>query len=77
WRHIDPLRRRFYLRPAVLWHDGQLLTLDAVIASLTRSSKLPLFSHLQTLQSTGPRRLEITLSHPDNRLPLLLSHIDA
>lgn len=77
WRQIDPLRWRFYLRPAVLWHDGQELTIDAVIASLTRSAKLPLFSHLQTIQATGPLSLEITLAHPDNRLPLLLSHIDA
>ncbi|ECI3855101.1 SgrR family transcriptional regulator [Salmonella enterica subsp. enterica] len=77
WRQIDPLRWRFYLRPAVLWHDGQELTIDAVIASLTRSTKLPLFSHLQTIQATGPLSLEITLAHPDNRLPLLLSHIDA
>ncbi len=45
--------------------------------SLTRSAKLPLFSHLQTIQATGPLSLEITLAHPDNRLPLLLSHIDA
>ncbi|OZH92510.1 SgrR family transcriptional regulator [Salmonella enterica] len=44
---------------------------------LTRSAKLPLFSHLQTIQATGPLSLEITLAHPDNRLPLLLSHIDA
>lgn len=36
-----------------------------------------MFSHLQTIQATGPLSLEITLAHPDNRLPLLLSHIDA
>ncbi len=27
--------------------------------------------------AAGPLSLEITLAHPDNRLPLLLSHIDA
>ncbi|MGS9092478.1 SgrR family transcriptional regulator, partial [Salmonella enterica subsp. enterica serovar Infantis] len=48
WRQIDPLRWRFYMRPAVLWHDCQELTIDAVIASLTRSANLPLFSHMQT-----------------------------
>lgn len=77
WRRLDTLRWRFYLRPAVLWHDGRELTSEEVAASLTRSAGLPLFSHLHAVQATGPLSIEITLTHADDRLPLLLSHIDA
>jgi len=77
WQQQDALHWRFYLRPAVLWHDGRELTSEDVAASLTRSARLPLFSHLRKVRAISPRSIEITLSQQDNQLPLLLSHIDA
>ncbi len=59
WRQIDPLRWRFYLRPAVLWHDGRELTIDAVvIASLTRSG-CRCSRTCRPFQATGPLSLEV------------------
>ncbi len=77
WQQQDALHWRFYLRPAVLWHDGRELTSGDVAASLTRSARLPLFSHLHNVLAISPRSIEITLSQQDDQLPLLLSHIDA
>lgn len=74
WRMIDPLHWRFYLRPAVQFHDGRELSSRDVVSSLTRSATLPLFSHIQKISSHGPLSVVIKLSQPDPRLPLLLAH---
>ncbi|CQJ55477.1 SgrR family transcriptional regulator [Yersinia enterocolitica] len=77
WRMIDPLHWRFYLRPAVQFHDGRELSSRDVVSSLTRSATLPLFSHIQKISSHGPLSVVIELSQPDPRLPLLLAHHSA
>ncbi|HED4493829.1 TPA: SgrR family transcriptional regulator [Yersinia enterocolitica] len=77
WRMIDPLHWRFYLRPAVQFHDGRELSSRDVVSSLTRSATLPLFSHIQKISSHGPLSVVIKLSQPDPRLPLLLAHHSA
>ena len=77
WRMLDPLNWRFYLRPAVQFHDGRELRAADVVASLTRSAKLPLFSHISQVSESGPLSIAIRLSAPDNRLPLLLTNIAA
>ncbi|HHA0033591.1 TPA: SgrR family transcriptional regulator [Yersinia enterocolitica] len=77
WRMLDPLHWRFYLRPAVQFHDGRELSSRDVVSSLTRSATLPLFSHIQKISSHGPLSVVIELSQPDPRLPLLLAHHSA
>ncbi|HDL7931723.1 TPA: SgrR family transcriptional regulator [Yersinia enterocolitica] len=77
WRMLDPLHWRFYLRPAVQFHDGRELSSRDVVSSLTRSATLPLFSHIQKISSHGPLSVVIKLSQPDPRLPLLLAHHSA
>ncbi|EOU3145416.1 SgrR family transcriptional regulator [Yersinia enterocolitica] len=77
WRMLDPLHWRFYLRPAVQFHDGRELSSRDVVSSLTRSAALPLFSHIQKISSRGPLSVVIELSQADPRLPLLLAHHSA
>jgi len=77
WRQLDTLHWRFYLRPAVQFHDGHELSSEDVLASLNRCKCLPLFSHLQRVTAAGPLSVDIELSQADARLPLLLSHVDA
>ncbi|MGE4799114.1 SgrR family transcriptional regulator [Yersinia hibernica] len=77
WRMLDPLHWRFYLRPAVQFHDGRELSSRDVISSLTRSAQLPLFSHIQKISQHGPLSVVIELNQPDSQLPLLLAHHSA
>ncbi|MGB5444921.1 MAG: SgrR family transcriptional regulator [Psychromonas sp.] len=77
WRQLDPLHWRFYLRPAVQFHDGKELNANDVVVSLTRAAKLPLFSHLQNVQAAGPLIVEFTLSEPDPLFPTLLASLSA
>lgn len=73
WRMEDPLHWRFYLRPAVQFHDGRELQAADVVASLTRAAALPLFSHIREVREAGPLSVVIRLAEPDPRLPVLLA----
>ncbi|WP_145537766.1 SgrR family transcriptional regulator [Yersinia kristensenii] len=77
WRMLDPLRWRFYLRPAVQFHDGRELSSRDVVSSLTRCATLPLFSHIQKVSQHGSLSVVIELNQPDPRLPQLLAHHSA
>ncbi|AKP35152.1 SgrR family transcriptional regulator [Yersinia aleksiciae] len=77
WRMLDPLHWRFYLRPAVQFHDGRELSSHDVVSSLTRCTHLPLFSHIQQITAHGPLSVVIELNQPDPHLPLLLAHHSA
>ncbi|CNF76866.1 SgrR family transcriptional regulator [Yersinia massiliensis] len=77
WRMLDPLHWRFYLRPAMQFHDGRELSSHDVVSSLTRCAQLPLFSHIQQISAQGPLSVVIELNQPDPRLPLLLAHHSA
>ncbi len=73
WSQQNELQWTFHLRPAVRFHDGKELTSGDVVTSLSRSAALPLFSHLRQITATGTLTVQLTLSHPDPQLPLLLS----
>jgi len=77
WRMLDPLHWRFYLRPAVQFHDGRELCAADVVASLTRCAQLPLYSHIVQISQFGTLGVDIQLTEADNHLPLLLSNIEA
>ncbi|CFR05149.1 SgrR family transcriptional regulator [Yersinia kristensenii] len=77
WRMLDPLHWRFYLRPAVQFHDGRELSSRDVVSSLTRCATLPLFSHIQKVSQHGSLSVVIELNQPDPRLPQLLAHHSA
>lgn len=73
WQAITPTHWRFYIRPGVRFHNGELLTTDIVIQSLWELRFVNLFSHIDQVESPGDCVVDIHLQKPDHRLPLLLS----
>lgn len=73
WERLSATHWRFYLRPAVRFHNGDLLTPETVIASLSKLKQKPLFSHINHIQITGHNTIDIVLDRADYHLPLLLS----
>ncbi len=73
WDRLSATHWRFYLRPAVRFHNGDLLTPETVIASLSKLKQKPLFSHINNIQITGHNTIDIMLDRADYHLPLLLS----
>ncbi|MGL6172901.1 MAG: SgrR family transcriptional regulator [Vibrio sp.] len=77
WRQITPLLWRFYIRPAVQFHDGQRLTCADITASLNRARELALFSHIEQIKIVGPHCVEFVLNAPDVNFPQLLATASA
>lgn len=73
WEMITNTHWRFYLRPSVRFHNGDLLTTEAVIESLHSLKDKRLFSHLHEISSPSRYVIDIHLSRADFKLPLLLS----
>ncbi|HDX9191911.1 HTH-type transcriptional regulator SgrR [Klebsiella oxytoca] len=77
WQQIAPTHWRFFLRPGIHFHHGRELEMEDVITSLQRSNTLPLFSHIEHIDSPTAWTLDIHLSQPDRWLPWLLSQVPA
>ncbi len=77
WQIIDPLTWRFFIRPAVLFHDGSELCATDIIESLMRAAQLPLFSHIKRVTEAEQLSIIIHLTEPDSRLALLLASPEA
>ncbi len=77
WQEISPKHWRFYLRPAIRFHNGRELEIDDIIATLERLCSQPLFKHLQSIESPTSHVLDIHLSMPDRWLPWLLGSVHA
>ena len=77
WQQIDPLTWQFFLRRGVLFHDGALLQISDVIASLESLQTHPLFKHIDAIKPGPAHSVVIHLSQADARLPLLLAHTKA
>ncbi|MDX1302109.1 HTH-type transcriptional regulator SgrR [Photobacterium sp.] len=75
WESITPRHWRFYLRPAVRFHDGKLMESSDVVATLEQVKKHRLFKHLKSIQSPFPNTIDIYLCRDDVRLPDLMANI--
>ncbi len=73
WQSITPFHWRFYLRPGVRFHNGDLLTTDIVVESLWNLRLVNLFSHIDKVESPADYIVDIVLQKPDTKLPLLLA----
>lgn len=73
WSVISSTHWRFYLRPCVRFHNGDLLTEDGVIESLQSLNVFPLFSHIDRVTSPCRSVIDIYLTSPDMRLDLTLT----
>ncbi|MFB9218075.1 SgrR family transcriptional regulator [Vibrio sinaloensis] len=73
WERLSSTHWRFYIRPSVRFHNGDLLTSEIIIESLWSLKDKKLFSHLEHIESPSRHVIDIKLSRCDYRLPLLLS----
>ncbi|MBE3668356.1 SgrR family transcriptional regulator [Vibrio navarrensis] len=77
WEMLSKAHWRFYLRPGVRFHNGELLTTEMVIESLRELHHLNLFAHVQSVSSPSPWVVDIRLFKDDMYLPLALSESQA
>lgn len=77
WQPISATHWRFFIRPGIHFHHGRELEMADIIASLQRSSHLPLYSHIARISSPTPWTLDIHLTQPDCWLPWLLGQVAA
>ena len=73
WEVRTPTCWRFYLRPGVRFHNGDLLTTEMVIESLNALKNKKLFEHIQNISSPSDLVIDIHLTRPDHRLDLFLT----
>ncbi|MDD1779735.1 SgrR family transcriptional regulator [Enterovibrio sp. ZSDZ35] len=73
WEAISPQQWRFYLRPAVKFHDGSLLHADDVIWSLKVLTTNPYFAHIDRIEAPEDNVIDVFLSRADNYLPETLA----
>lgn len=73
WQSLSAYHWRFYLRPGVRFHNGQLLTSELVVDSLCELQHFRLFHHIEEVSSPGDWVIDIHLNKPDLRLPVLLA----
>ncbi|OEE63067.1 ABC transporter substrate-binding protein [Enterovibrio norvegicus FF-454] len=69
WEALSDTHWRFYLRPAVRFHDGSLLQTDDVIWSLQTLSENVYFSHIDHIVAPEDNVIDFYLNRPDRRLP--------
>ncbi|HBR1259376.1 TPA: HTH-type transcriptional regulator SgrR [Klebsiella variicola] len=77
WQQLTPTHWRFFLRPGIHFHHGRELEMADVIVSLQRSNALPLYSHIERIESPTAWTLDIHLRQPDRWLPWLLGQVPA
>lgn len=74
WEKVTPYHWRFYLRPFVYFHHGQLMMVQDVIWSVEQIRHHFYFSHIKSVSSPNPQVVDFFLSFEDNQLPLTLTH---
>lgn len=73
WQVLSDTHWRFYLRPGVRFHNGNLLTTELIVQNLWQLRLLNLFAHIDRVDSPYPWAVDVHLQKPDTRLPLLLA----
>lgn len=73
WEALTDSHWRFYLRPAVRFHDGSLLNAEDVIWSLQALKSNAYFSHIHRIDAPADNVVDIHLTSPDRRLPETLA----
>ena len=73
WELLAPTHWRFFIRPSVRFHNGDLLTTESIITSISALKNQRLFSHIKQVRSPSHLVIDIELTRPDFQLPILLS----
>lgn len=73
WQQISATHWRFYIRPGVRFHNGELLKVEHILSSIESLKSANLFQHLNTVVSPSPWVIDVTFSQPDHRAPQLFA----
>lgn len=73
WEMLTPTHWRFYIRPSVRFHNGDLLTMQNIVDCLSSLKSKNLYSHFSRVESPAHQIIDIHLTQNDYHLPLLLS----
>ncbi|MGD8116644.1 SgrR family transcriptional regulator [Vibrio sp. TRT 29B02] len=73
WEMLTPTHWRFYIRPSVRFHNGDLLTMQNIVDCLSSLKSKNLYSHFSRVESPAQQIIDIHLTQNDFHLPLLLS----
>lgn len=73
WEMLTPTHWRFYIRPSVRFHNGDLLTMQNIVDCLSSLKSKNLYSHFSRVESPAQQIIDIHLTQNDYHLPLLLS----
>ncbi|KOO15888.1 transcriptional regulator [Vibrio xuii] len=73
WEMVSSTHWRFYIRPSVRFHNGDLLTVENILDCLAELKQKTLFSHIERVESPGHLIVDVHLDRADYKLPLLLS----
>ncbi|WP_434361660.1 SgrR family transcriptional regulator [Parasalinivibrio latis] len=77
WEMISPQRWRFYLRPAVRFHDGKLLDSSDVIYTFEGLRRGSLLRHIDRIICVAPNTIDFELNTDDFHFPVLLTSVQA
>ncbi|MBU2895124.1 SgrR family transcriptional regulator [Vibrio hepatarius] len=77
WDMLSSTHWRFYLRPNVRCHNGDLLTTNMVVDSILSMRNKPLYRNIIEVLSPNKFVVDVILDIPNYYLPLLMSESDA
>ncbi|MGD8110198.1 SgrR family transcriptional regulator [Vibrio sp. TRT 17S01] len=77
WEMISTTHWRFYIRPSVRFHNGDLLTMDIIVENIERLKEQKLFQHIERVVSPSSLVVDIYLTRSDHQLPLFLTESSA
>jgi SgrR family transcriptional regulator len=77
WEAISECHWRFYIRPNVRFHNGELLTINHIIQSLLSLRPFPLFNHIECVKDIGDWVVDVVLTKPDAHFPTVLAEVCA
>ncbi|WP_058119003.1 SgrR family transcriptional regulator [Photobacterium kishitanii] len=77
WEAITPRHWRFYLRPAIRFHDGRLLDSNDIFETFKQVKQLSLFAHIDDVSSPHTNIIDFYLTQDDYRFPDLLANTSA
>jgi SgrR family transcriptional regulator len=73
WQQVSKTEWRFYIRPGVRFHNGELLKLEHIISSIESLKSANLFQHLSQVVSPSPWVIDVSFTQPDHRAPQLFA----
>ncbi len=77
WQSLTPRHWRFFIRPNIRCHNGNMLSMEQIVDHLKQLATIPLFAHIQDVEQTSDLIVDIHLSQSDYRLDQLLADASA